>query len=305
MNYPETKQYRRLTFWKCMAVTTFSYAVSKTATAPLERVKLILQVSPILKCEDKIDRTWSGIKQIYKTQGLYSFWRGNGLNVIKTIPNAAIRFTVYDKFKQYVSEYRQKENYTRQVTNRLVAGFCTGLLNQLIHYPLEVLRVKLTVDMSHFNKARLYNGIFDCLKKTLKTQGFSALYQGFILSSCGTVPYLGISFLVHDQLKDLVPIENKSEQIWMQLAQFIGIGSISTITATALTYPIDTIRRRIQINGSLGAQRAYVSFSDCVKKMRKEGLLSYYRGFWITLVRVVPAATIQFGCFDYLRELST
>jgi len=56
-------------------------------------------VSPILKCEDKIDRTWSGIKHIYKTQGLYSFWRGNGLNVIKTIPNAAIRFTVYDKFK--------------------------------------------------------------------------------------------------------------------------------------------------------------------------------------------------------------
>lgn len=55
------------------------------------------------------------------------------------------------------------------MTNRLVAGFCTGLLNQLINYPFEVLRVKLTVDMSHFNKARLYSGIFDCLKKTLKT----------------------------------------------------------------------------------------------------------------------------------------
>jgi hypothetical protein len=45
-----------------MAVTTFSYAVSKTATAPLERVKLILQVSPMLKCEEKIDGTFSGIR---------------------------------------------------------------------------------------------------------------------------------------------------------------------------------------------------------------------------------------------------
>jgi hypothetical protein len=42
MYYPETKEYRRLTFWKCMAVTTFSYAASKTLTAPLERIKLIL-----------------------------------------------------------------------------------------------------------------------------------------------------------------------------------------------------------------------------------------------------------------------
>lgn len=40
MYYPETKEYRRLTFWKCMAVTTFSYAASKTLTAPLERIKL-------------------------------------------------------------------------------------------------------------------------------------------------------------------------------------------------------------------------------------------------------------------------
>ncbi|CAD8127855.1 unnamed protein product [Paramecium sonneborni] len=305
MYQAETKQQRRLTFWKCMGVTTFSYAVSKTATAPLERIKLILQVSPILKCEDKIDKTWSGIKQIYKTQGLYSFWRGNSLNVIKTIPNSAIRFTVYDKLKQYVFENGQNENYIRQFTNRLMLGFSTGLLNQIINYPLEVLRIKLTVDMSHFNKARMYSGIFDCLKKTLKTQGFCALYQGFVISSCVTIPYLGISFVAHDQLKDLIPLQNNSDQIWIQLSQFIGIGSLSTIIATALTYPIDTIRRRIQINGSLGVQRAYISFSDCVKKMRKEGLLSYYRGYWISLIRIIPAASIQFACFDYLKELST
>ncbi|CAD8127889.1 unnamed protein product [Paramecium sonneborni] len=305
MSYPQEKQQRKLTFWKCMVVTTFSQAFSKTATAPLERMKLILQVSPILKCEDKIDRTWLGIQQIYKTQGLYSFWRGNGLNVIKTIPNAAIRFTVYDKFKHYVSEYRQKENYIRKVTNRLVAGFCTGLLNQIIHYPLEVLRVKLTVDMSHCNKTSMYSGFIDCIKKTYNFQGFSGFYQGFIISSCGIIPYLGISFLVHDQLRDYIPQQHKPDLSLIQLAKFIGIGSISTIIATALTYPIDTIRRRIQINGSLGALSAYVSFSDCVKKMRKEGLISYYRGFWITLIRIVPAASIQFTCFDYLRELST
>jgi hypothetical protein len=59
------------------------------------------------------------------------------------------------------------------------------------------------------------------------------------------------------------------------------------------------------MNGSLGAHRAYVSFGDCLKKMFKEGLLSYYRGFWISLIRIIPAASIQFACFDYLKELST
>ena len=103
------------------------------------------------------------------------------------------------------------------MTNRLLAGFFTGLLNQVIHYPLEVLRVKLTVDMSHYNKAKLYTGIFDCLKKTLKTQGFTALYQGFIVSSCGTIPYLAISFLVHDQLRDKIAFEH-SQDIRIQIA---------------------------------------------------------------------------------------
>lgn len=105
-----------------MAVTALSYAASKTVTAPLERVKLILQVGPILKTEQQFTGILKTFSTVYSTQGLLAFWRGNAMNIFKTVPNAALRFTAYDKFKQYSSEYRKKETVCCSINAVLQIG---------------------------------------------------------------------------------------------------------------------------------------------------------------------------------------
>ncbi|CAD8062843.1 unnamed protein product [Paramecium primaurelia] len=98
-----------------------------------------------------------------------------------------------------------------------------------------------SVDMSHFIR----------LGKTLRKQGYSAVYQGFFLSSSQTTSYLRIDFLVHNQLKDFVPI--KSDQILMKLAQQQKLRRFKQLIQLNLNIQLIQYMGRIQINVFQGA----------------------------------------------------
>ena len=67
----------------------------------------------------------------------------------------------------------------------------------------------------------------------------------------------------------------------------------------AVAYPADTVRRRMQVNGSLGQQQiAYRGYLDCVRSMAQtEGLRSFYRGFTVSCIKTAPSAAVQ-ACHD-------
>jgi solute carrier family 25 phosphate transporter 23/24/25/41 len=71
-------------------------AVSRTATSPLERLKVMKQV--------QTGSQYSGIlapfQQMYKQEGILSFWKGNGTNVARIAPYSAIQFFTFDKYKK-------------------------------------------------------------------------------------------------------------------------------------------------------------------------------------------------------------
>ena len=72
-----------------------SAAVSKTVVAPLERVKILLQIQDAHKHIPK-DQQYKGIvdcfSRVYKEQGVLSFWRGNVVNVVRYFPTQALNF---------------------------------------------------------------------------------------------------------------------------------------------------------------------------------------------------------------------
>ncbi|CAD8162408.1 unnamed protein product [Paramecium pentaurelia] len=207
-----------------------------------------------------------------KTQGQYQFRRGNGLNVNNTIQNATINLTIYDIMFKNIEKKKIQRCY-QSIMQHFEQVYS---INQYITL-LKSYVFNFSVDMSHFIR----------LGKTLRKQGYSAVYQGFVLSSCCTTSYLRIDFLVHNQLKDLVPI--KSDQILMKLAQQLKLRRFQQLLQLNLNIQLIQYMGRIQINVFLGAQRAYVKFYDHMKKMRKEGLLQYQRGFWIRLITMVSA----------------
>lgn len=95
-------------FLKDFAAGGISAAVSKTAVAPIERVKLLLQVQHISK-QISADQRYKGMVDCFvripKEQGFTAFWRGNLANVIRYFPTQALNFAFKDKYKQ-VSSHR-------------------------------------------------------------------------------------------------------------------------------------------------------------------------------------------------------
>ncbi len=83
-----------------------------------------------------------------------SFFRGNGTNVLKIIPETAIKFLMYDKIKSLVC----KNASSPTTPERLISGAVAGFTSQSIIYPLEITKTRLALA-----KPGIYNGILDTI----------------------------------------------------------------------------------------------------------------------------------------------
>merc|ERR1712187_786844 len=85
---------------------------------------------------------------------------------------------------------------------------------------------------------RQFNGLVDVYKKTLASDGFAGLYRGFTISCVGIVVYRGFYFGLYDTIMPLLGED-------VAFAVRFGVGYAVTVAAGILSYPIDTIRRRM------------------------------------------------------------
>ena len=273
-------------------------AISKTCVAPAERVKVIAQVDATGRTPFVIARA------IINEQGVPAFWRGNGVNVVRIIPNAAIKFSCNDAYKRLLTpEGGDPRNLP--VAQKLLAGSSSGVTMTMLTYPLDVARTRVTADMAGSNGQRQFHGLVDCLTKTARAEGAGGLFKGLGPSVASIIPYVGIGFTLYDELKILAAMLGSGEggggDPSMAVRLLCGAGS--GVGAQTFTYPIDTVRRRIQVDGQLGQPKIYTGAVDCaVKLFGQGGIRAFYRGLAINAAKTAPGAAIQFCAYDFLKE---
>merc|ERR1712224_1059521 len=177
-------------------------AVSKTITAPLEKVKLAIQNQDsnprVLSGEMKrytgmVDCTKRHISEL----GASSLWRGNVANCVRYVPTAAFNLMFKDTIKNLFPKV-DKKDFAKFAATQITSGaFAGGLTNTLV-YPLIYVRTVLGADIG---KVKQYNNMFDCMTKTVKTHGFFSLYNGIGPSTIGIVVYRGVQFGLQDTIK--------------------------------------------------------------------------------------------------------
>merc|ERR1711939_907351 len=93
-----------LGFLTNFALGGVSGAIAKTCTAPIERVKLLIQTqdaNPKI-ISGEVSR-YTGIidcfKRVANEQGVAAFWRGNMTNIIRYFPTQAFNFAFKDSIK--------------------------------------------------------------------------------------------------------------------------------------------------------------------------------------------------------------
>jgi len=273
-----------------------SGAIAKTATAPIERVKLIIQTqdaNPLIKSGQVARYTGIGncFTRVYQEQGLKAFWRGNFTNVIRYFPTQAFNFAFKDTIKALFPKYNPKTNFGMFFLVNMASGGLAGAGSLCIVYPLDYARTRLASDVGSGQKS--FNGLADCLIKTAKgPSGVMGLYNGFGVSVAGIIPYRGVYFGMYDSLLGINPWKNDSGII--RLISTFAIAQATAITAGYASYPFDTIRRRLQMQSEKPVEEwLYKGTMDCfVKIMKDEGTGALFKGAGANALRTVGSALV-------------
>lgn len=250
--------------------------ISKTVVAPIERVKLILQTqdasSQITK-ETRYKGIFDTLRRLPAEQGITSLWRGNLANVIRYFPTQALNFAFKDKYKQIFVRHNPKTDFWKFFAGNLASGGAAGATSLLFVYPLDFARTRLAADVGS-GKARQFTGLNNCISTVYKQNGLRGLYGGFGVSVGGIIVYRAAFFGGFDTAKGMLLKDPKNAPIlytWL-IAQCV------TTAAGVLSYPFDTVRRRIMMQAGR-KEKLYSGTVDCWKKiMINEGPRAFFKG---------------------------
>jgi len=274
-----------------------SGAVAKTLTAPIERIKLVIQTqdaNPKIRSGEVPRYTGIGDcgMRIMKEQGVARFWDGNFTNCIRYFPTQAFNLAFKDTFKKMFPKYNPKTEFAQFFGANLVSGGLAAAGSMTIVYPLDYSRTRLASDVGSGKKT--FSGLFDCMQKTAAGPGGAmALYTGFGVSVVGIVGYRGIQLGTFDTITGLNPW--KTDKGLMGAVSTFAAAQTAITFGAGATYPFDTVRRRLQMQSEKPKEdHLYKGTMDCFKKIAaEEGLAKgLYKGFIANIVRSVGGALV-------------
>ncbi|XP_070556068.1 ADP/ATP translocase 3-like [Ptychodera flava] len=295
------KKFDVVSFCKDLIAGGTAAAISKTAVAPIERVKLLLQVQAA-STQISVDKQYKGIvdcfKRVVKEQGTLSLWRGNLANVIRYFPTQALNFAFKDKYKKmFLSGVDKKAHFWRFFFGNLASGGAAGATSLCFVYPLDFARTRLAADIGKGAADRQFKGLGDCLVKTVKSDGMKGLYRGFGVSVQGIIIYRASYFGCYDTAKAMLPtgFQRNIFVSWM-VAQTV------TVASGVVSYPFDTVRRRLMMQSGR-KDVLYKGTIDCWKKIfQNEGPGAFFKGAFSNILRGTGGALVLV-LYDEIKRL--
>ncbi|XP_072288704.1 calcium-binding mitochondrial carrier protein SCaMC-2-A [Eucyclogobius newberryi] len=276
-------------WWRHLVAGGGAGAVSRTCTAPLDRLKVMMQVYG--------SRTnnmclMSGLTQMIREGGVRSLWRGNGVNILKIAPESALKFMAYEQIKRVIGS----EKGSLSICERFVAGSMAGVIAQSTIYPMEVLKTRLAL-----RTTGQYSGIADCAKQILKREGLSAFYKGYVPNMLGIIPYAGIDLAIYETLKNRYLQQYGSTTSNPGVVVLLACGTVSSTCGQLASYPLALVRTRMQAQAACDGD-ARVSMTTLFRQIvQSEGPAGLYRGLVPNFLKVIPAVSISYVVYENIK----
>jgi len=270
-------------------------AVSKTIMAPVERVKLLLQTmdsNPDV-ISGKVKR-YSGIgdcfSRVHSEQGLASFWRGNLVNCLRYAPQQGSALAFNDALNAAFPDYSSKTDFWKSFAVKLFSGGLAGATANTVCYPFDFARTRLASDVA--KGGGQFKGIWHCISSTVKSQGITGLYTGWLVTCMGAFVYRAGQLGCFKQIQDLNPYA-QDKGTWGAVSSFFAVTAARTVVMP-FNYPFDTVRRRMMLQSEKPlAERTYKGSVHCFKSvLAAEGLRGMYKGMVPELFRGVGGSLV-------------
>nr|XP_043622685.1 probable envelope ADP,ATP carrier protein, chloroplastic [Erigeron canadensis] len=261
-------------------------AAAKTVTAPLDRIKLIMQTHGVRAGQESVKKSIGFIEAVISVgqqEGVKGYWKGNLAQVIRILPYSAVQLFAYEYYKKI---FRGKDGEL-SVIGRLAAGASAGMTSTFVTYPLDVLRLRMAVDPG-------YQTMTNVIVTMLKEEGVGSFYRGLVPSLISIAPYVAVNFCVFDLVKKSLPEKFRNKTEASLLTAFLAAG-----VATLTCYPLDTIRRQMQMRGT-----PYRTVLDAFPGIiARDGVSGLYRGFVPNALKTLPNSSIRLTTFDAMKRL--
>jgi len=315
-------------------------AGARLFTAPLDLVRIRAQ----LERRDVYPRPsiLSRMTQVYKAEGgITALFRGNLAASYLWIGYTTVQFSVYGTIKERLEDHRddvallqiqstEKQppaQYQQLLTNLLTNPTCisflsgagAGICATMISYPFDICRTvfasrgALTEQQrqqqkvntrASMNTFRPPSTIKECAISMYRQRGIRGFYAGSASGVVQIIPYMGLNFAIYDFL--ITEGNDKHSSKSVGLSGYAG--AISGAVSKIIVYPMDTIKKRIQIQSvfgpSFGTSVVYNGMWDCLATtIRTEGVLGLYRGLFPSVLKTTLGSGLSFTFFRSTKNL--
>ncbi|GAB7350746.1 hypothetical protein MBLNU459_g1297t1 [Dothideomycetes sp. NU459] len=301
-----------------------SGVASRTTTAPLDRLKvyLIAQTgstreavhaaksgAPVEATKQGANTLIQACKDLWAAGGMKSLFAGNGLNVVKVMPESAVKFGSYEAAKRVVAKFEGHTD-TKKISpvSQFVAGGMAGMVSQAVVYPLDTLKFRMQCETVpgglHGNKL-----IIDTAKKMWAKNHIFAFYRGLPMGLVGMFPYAAIDLGTFEYLKRTITARNARLHGGHEEDAAPGsfttaiIGGFSGAFGASAVYPLNLLRTRLQSQGTASHPRTYTGIVDVTRQTIKgEGVRGLFKGLTPNLLKVVPAVSITYVVYENTKK---
>ena len=298
---------------------------SKTAIAPLDRIKILLQAH---NSHYQQSGVVSGLFRVFKTEGFLGLYKGNGAMMIRVFPYAAVQFVSFEHYKKTLTPYFQKDSHLF----KFFAGSAAGINAVVLTYPLDLVRARLAfvVDpvkktgaegkhlgstSSAASKVTKKPGVASTLVSVFKTEGgILGLYRGLTPTLCHIIPYAGLNFYCFERVKSFLLLshgsvmgEVKGDQLVLTVPGKLMAGGIAGSIAQTIAYPMDVCRRRMQLSFLSEETKAKYSkgvVSTLYITYKEHGIVrGLFRGMTANYIRAAPMISMNFAVYELMKQV--
>lgn len=268
------------------------------------------------------------ISLIWHEEGVRGLYRGLVPIILGYFPSWMIYFSCYEHCKGWYGRYIEDDNlsyFMSAITSGAVSTTCTNpiwvvktrMMLQMDNGKTIYDRLPTEVEKPNASNAKIstgparqwYNGTFDAFRKMYKEEGISSFYRGLLPSYLG-LAHVAIQFPLYENLKKWFNIQDymsptvKERDLSMFL-KFVLASCLSKMIASAITYPHEIIRTRLQMysNSSVGENQLRGLLRTITTVYLTEGLRGFYSGFVVNLTRTIPSSAITMVSFEYFKKV--
>ncbi|KAJ2235335.1 mitochondrial thiamine pyrophosphate transporter [Coemansia sp. RSA 485] len=300
-----TKSTRPLTSFENVLCGATAGLLSRFLVAPFDVVKITLQLqthhSPgVLACAARI----------FKQEGIRGLFKGNLSAEYLYLTYGGAQFVIFGQVEQMLGRIGGMPKQIRS----FVGGAAAGAMATSLTYPLDLLRTRFIAQQS---ASRVHQSMLDAVRLIYRQEGIRGFYRGLWPACLQIMPYMGIVFTSYDVLgsgyrwvrRNLLETDSGVAKV-ADAVQDAVIGGGAAVVGKCCVYPLDLVRKRLQVQGPLlrsyagGNVPKYSGMTNAlVYIVRNEGFLSLFRGLTPALIKAAPASAAVFYIYGHTRDL--